>query len=458
MEGSVRKVLSFDVGIKNLAYCLMNIDDKTKRFDIKNWGIINLADNRKLCCFIKKSGEVCSKIANSVVKIDQYNTYYYCKEHVSKAELKILPVVLSWWPVPDDEIDKCSLCTDYGCYYVNMLEGQYCQKHRRTIMENHHFICTNKKCVDSISKGLYLNRPEYDSDGVEDGDFCYELAFGWCDKHYKEEYKDFLKKKTRKLSQNSNKIPLTSLGSSMYEKLDEIPELLQVDDILVENQPTFINPTMKSVSAILFSYFIMRGIHERKKTHSTIKNINFCSPSNKIKVGGKKASGKIEKTSTEKVYKITKNLGVKFCKALIKDNKQWLETIEAYKKQDDMADAFLQAFIMNFGPTLPDYYAEMIKHVDVNDTNDVNDVNDTDNVDNRDVQEDVCSDKNVSYKLRHIPSPVNSEEDDFTIKIGRKEISLKKDKVYTTKNTTEDIVDKKDTRKTIKRRSKVKID
>src|SRR5277367_3299457 len=68
-----RKVLSFDVGIKNLAYCLMEINDDTQRFKIEDWKIINLADNRMICSFIKRSGEFCDKVANRVVKVNKRN-------------------------------------------------------------------------------------------------------------------------------------------------------------------------------------------------------------------------------------------------------------------------------------------------------------------------------------------------------------------------------------------------
>jgi hypothetical protein len=151
----------------------------------------------------------------------------------------------------------------------------------------------------------------------------------------------------------------------MYQKLDQIPELLMVDEVLVENQPTLINPTMKSVSAMLFSYFIMRGIHEKERTRSNIKSINFCSPANKITVGGKDVDDKLEEAEDNKVYKLTKTLGVKFCKALIADNDDWMKMIESHKKQDDMADAFLQGIVRTFGSTLPDHYASKIKNIDI---------------------------------------------------------------------------------------------
>lgn len=37
------KILSFDVGIKNLAYCILTFEDKV--FNIHNWGIINLTED-----------------------------------------------------------------------------------------------------------------------------------------------------------------------------------------------------------------------------------------------------------------------------------------------------------------------------------------------------------------------------------------------------------------------------
>ena len=48
------KYLSFDVGIKNLAYCSLNEDKK-----ILDWGIINLNKDPKCQCGIKKE---CSNV------------------------------------------------------------------------------------------------------------------------------------------------------------------------------------------------------------------------------------------------------------------------------------------------------------------------------------------------------------------------------------------------------------
>ncbi len=76
------KVLSFDVGIKNLAYCLIeftpNVDlSFNKTYSIKKWGIINMmADLEEAalkCEYIKKGGVKCNKPATSFICKDGEN-------------------------------------------------------------------------------------------------------------------------------------------------------------------------------------------------------------------------------------------------------------------------------------------------------------------------------------------------------------------------------------------------
>lgn len=361
-----KKVLSFDVGIINLAYCILEINDNEKRFKINEWGVINLADNRQTCNFIKRSGDICEKIAKNVVKIDTYNKYYYCSSHISKAELKIAPVNIHWWNIPLDEIGKCTFCKKSSELYSNLLPGQYCRSHQKKALTDKGLLCMAKKCHNEIKYGLYLVKPEHsDNDSVCD-DMAYRFEHGWCDEHYDVEYREFIKKKTKKLPQNSNKISLNKLCEFMYKKMDMMPELLQVDEVLIENQPTHINPTMKSISIMIFSYFQMRGLVEKSKTGSTIRDIKLCTPGRKITVGGEIASQRLKNAKDNKIYKTTKELGLRFCKALISDNENWLKLIESHKKQDDMADAFLQAFILYFGQDIPEYYANKIRAVDTN--------------------------------------------------------------------------------------------
>ena len=42
------KILSFDVGIQNLAFCLLE-KKEDDNFEIHRWGIINLMEDRQCC-------------------------------------------------------------------------------------------------------------------------------------------------------------------------------------------------------------------------------------------------------------------------------------------------------------------------------------------------------------------------------------------------------------------------
>src|SRR6185503_18570664 len=98
---NIRKILSFDVGIINLAYCFLEINDDEQTFKINGWGVIDLADGRKKCSFTKRNKEACGKIAKHMVKIDDNNTQYYCNAHIVKAELDTRSVNVEWSAVSE---------------------------------------------------------------------------------------------------------------------------------------------------------------------------------------------------------------------------------------------------------------------------------------------------------------------------------------------------------------------
>jgi|TARA_B110000438_G_scaffold300948_1_gene354564 hypothetical protein len=71
------KILSIDVGMKNLAYCLLNYEDD---YTIEKWDIIDLCENTTHICKGKlKNGERCSKIGKYTKKNE-----FYCKTHAKK--------------------------------------------------------------------------------------------------------------------------------------------------------------------------------------------------------------------------------------------------------------------------------------------------------------------------------------------------------------------------------------
>jgi hypothetical protein len=71
--------IGWDIGIKNLSYCI--IDDDSK---IKDWGIIDITDNEEhKCGFITQKAKVCGKVAK---KIDKNTKKMYCNMHSKKLD------------------------------------------------------------------------------------------------------------------------------------------------------------------------------------------------------------------------------------------------------------------------------------------------------------------------------------------------------------------------------------
>ena len=85
-------VLSFDVGIKNLAYCLIDFSSKEpKDHKILKWGIINCAqdilDKNMKCCVFRK-GNKCNNEAVNKIIINDGDDIGYCKLKTCQKELR----------------------------------------------------------------------------------------------------------------------------------------------------------------------------------------------------------------------------------------------------------------------------------------------------------------------------------------------------------------------------------
>ena len=76
-------LISFDIGIKNLAFCIFDTSDEN--YKIYDWGVINLCGEKDKCCSKTKKG-TCSKNASYI-----FNNNYYCGTHVKKCCLKMAP-------------------------------------------------------------------------------------------------------------------------------------------------------------------------------------------------------------------------------------------------------------------------------------------------------------------------------------------------------------------------------
>ena len=219
------KILSFDVGIKNLAYCLINKED----YVIEDWGILNIS-------------------------------------------------------------------IDPLCEHCNAKTGNQCDKSAKYICDNDFHLCSSHKNLKS--------------------------------------YKNL---KTKMIPKNKN--PVLHLGTNMVEILNEKKNFLEVDTVLIENQPALKNPTMKTVQMILYSFFLINGV---TNIESPLNNIEMINARNKLKA----YKGPPIECKYKDKYKRTKFLGIQYCKCMIEENQKidqkYRYQFNESKKQDDLSDAYLQ--------------------------------------------------------------------------------------------------------------------
>ena len=234
-----RKICSWDVGIKHLAYCIINV--KNDGFKIEKWENIDLTEDEKFKCsgLLKKnkldqSEKVCGAGAKYFREMNN-EIKYYCGIHKSQYKINF------------DEIEN-KMIEKY-----NNQSKEKCQN------------ISKKTQIQCIKKGEYK---------INDMIYCK----GHKEQKLKEKIKEISIKPIKKIKCTS--IDPQKLCEKLYKKLKNINEFKQVNEIYIENQPTFINPTMKAVSSMLFAYFI----YLFNESNFNDRIVKFVSPSVKIEI------------------------------------------------------------------------------------------------------------------------------------------------------------------------------
>jgi hypothetical protein len=127
------------------------------------------------------------------------------------------------------------------------------------------------------------------------------------------------------------------LSSVLIDLLDDIVYTNVTDmenlTFLIENQPVFKAPTMKSLQMVIYTYAMMM----RKNINPTVQ-VKFISASSKLKYIEQQKGIKIDKS-----YKDNKNASIRYTEELIKDNEFMMDIFKQEKKKDDLCDTYLQA-------------------------------------------------------------------------------------------------------------------
>ena len=262
------KILSVDVGIKNLGVCILESSNNTNLYTIQYWERINLCNNDTKVCNFVSNNKQCTKNA----KYTKHNLLY-CKSHAKKTEYEL--------PTPD--------LIKYKRLNVNELLNLF-DEYDISYSKINNKLPTKSILVNKIES--YLKNRVWECIGIN----------------------------------KCNDFSLINVGIIIKDKLD-ILDLSDIDTILIENQISPIANRMNSIQGMLTQYFIMKNIH----------NIQYISASNKLKLF----------TNLKTTYNERKKLCINITKKILeKKNSEnymyWLDTFNNHKKQDDMADCFLQ--------------------------------------------------------------------------------------------------------------------
>ncbi len=193
------KILSIDVGIKNLALCLLEINNNT--YKIIKWDVINLCGTIPTCKqLIKKKNSNTSCNKNSKYT---KNGIYYCKSCAKKTNYIIPSNDLNSIHQKRIKIDKLKqIANDYNLELPN--------KYKKQDLVD--LLCEMKeiKCLDTIKQD------------------------------------------------SASEMSLIKIGSSIRDNLNDA-EYLTADKILIENQISPIANRMKTIQGMIAQFFIMNN-------------------------------------------------------------------------------------------------------------------------------------------------------------------------------------------------------
>lgn len=209
------KILSIDVGMKNLAYCLLNINNK--QMVIEKWDVIDLCEvNNFVCMGVNKKKVKCTKNAKF-----EKNNEYYCKIHAKNQNFKI----------PVNELKLTSIKK----YKFNDLKN-IAKKYDLSLNK------TNKtNCLNTILLDLSNN------------------------------YLNFIEKK------KTSDMNLVEYGCIMKDKFNSILKNDLIDIVLVENQIGPLALRMKTLQGMIMQHFIENNIKSIYEISASNKLKEFIS-------------------------------------------------------------------------------------------------------------------------------------------------------------------------------------
>lgn len=216
----MNRLISFDVGIKNLAYCVLDFNSESQNTNIVDWNILNLCstekkNEEKTCVEYLKSKRLCGRKAKYTK-----NDKCVCSLH-AKQSLE--------WLIPS-------------------------KSHNKSFIQ--------KRKIDELKSVLDKEKISYDN---------------LLKKDIVEKVVDLYKNKSWKLLEeskvNANCVDLISIGRCLHKEFKQKEIFKTITHVIIENQISPIANRMKTIQGMIAQYFIFYDI----------PIIEFISSSNKLK-------------------------------------------------------------------------------------------------------------------------------------------------------------------------------
>ena len=300
------KILSIDVGMKNLAYCLFEHDPNAdtanavkdpeaimQLINIVAWDTVNLCDGTGVDSVSEKpAAPLCSnagckfaaKFMHSAADATMINTRY-CTRHANASGYK-MPLAISIKSLKKMTLDELKV---FSSEYLSSSIPEKCEKSKMKLL-------------------LHLNA---------------SIAA---------EYLVAVTTKPKVISAAS--VDLITIGRNMHQRFDALPHLASgIDVVIIENQLSTLATRMKTLQGMITQYFIMRGVPD----------IRFISAINKLKLFDQKKEGEEgdKADKGEDCYADRKKRSIEITRELITPTLMSMK-FEKHKKKDDLADCFLQ--------------------------------------------------------------------------------------------------------------------
>ena len=287
------RIVSIDVGIKNLAFCLFEKEANSSYFNIVKWDIVNLSQEDEIqnCMCIEKN-IICGKPAKYTL-----NDSYFCLKHSKKQNYQI----------PSNEL-KTNFINKQKIKKLIEIADKYMIQYEKPIKKNDLLFKINE----------YINNK------------CFKEI----------------------TSSNASQIDLITIGKNIKNKFNKIFSIDEkIDYVLIENQISPIANRMKTIQGMIAQYFIMNSNTQHIEFVSSINKLKNNSK-DKIQIEQSINAKNDNSDNTNNDYKSRKKQGIVKCLEILTQEHHFnimLPFFNNHKKKDDLSDCFLQGlwFINN---------------------------------------------------------------------------------------------------------------